>query len=339
MEIGKYTSGEPVAVSSDTAVREAVTIMSTRQIGAILVVDDGNLVGIFTERDLLRLIGEDSQHSLDEPIGEVMTPDPVCAEVADDFNSVYNTMKGRGIRHIPVTDGKNLVGIVSIRDLTHTYQNFLESQFQEARSRINELERLTGLDNGGRVKLLMQEIERYRELSLTDPLTGLYNKRYFNGRLAEETARARRYGHPFSLIFCDVDHFKEVNDRYGHDYGDQVLRAIAGVLSGHIQEMNVVSRLRKSDIVARYGGEEFVAILPGTQIDGAVAAAEHARSAIEATELEATGGILKITCSFGVAEMTSDVPGSDVLVKRADLALYRAKENGRNRVEAFRLGT
>ena len=338
MEIGAYASGDPVCVTKATTVREAVAIMSARKIGAILVVDEGRLVGIFTERDLLRIIGENSQHSLDLPIGQIMTIEPVCAQTTEDFDSVYNTMKGRGIRHVPVMDGNELVGIVSIRDLTHTYQNFLEAQYQEARSRISELERLTGMARDDRLKALMQEIERYRELSLTDPLTGLYNKRYFNSRLSEETARFKRYGHPFSLIFCDVDHFKQANDRFGHDFGDKVLCTIAALLSGQIQEINILSRLRKSDIVARYGGEEFVAILPGTQVDGARTAAEHARAAIEECTVESSGEAMKVTCSFGVAEMSADVPASDVLVKRADLALYSAKENGRNRVEAYQPG-
>jgi diguanylate cyclase (GGDEF)-like protein len=335
MRLAKWMTANPATVDSSAALVEGVRLMALRNIGALLVVNGDGLAGIFTERDLLKVLASDDADVLEKPISLFMTANPICAKADDDYNDVYMKMKVNNIRHIPILDGEQPVGIVSIRDLTHLYQNKLESDFQGARKQLEKLSELLGESDANRVLTLLQEIERYRELSLTDELTGLFNKRYFMARLKEEVARARRYKQCLSLIFCDIDHFKRINDTYGHSVGDCVLKEIGGILAGQIDELNVISRLRKSDIVARYGGEEFVVILPETDDSGSFMAAEKMRNAIEKHLFRVKGCEVKLTMSFGVAGLCLKGDDFKELISHADEAMYFAKSSGRNCVKVY----
>jgi len=167
-----------------------------------------------------------------------------------------------------------------------------------------------------------EELERLANL---DSLTGLYNRRVILHRLNERIKYVRRYGEELSLIMLDIDHFKKVNDQYGHLTGDGVLEEIAVLVQRNI---------RGTDVVGRYGGEEFIIILLKTGLSSAVDVAERVRKAIEAAEMkDPEGNVFSVTVSEGVS---SYKPAEDErsLISRADDALYRAKENGRNRVEA-----
>lgn len=161
--------------------------------------------------------------------------------------------------------------------------------------------------------------------TVTDPLTGVYNRRFLDGRLAEEFARARRYGTPLSIIFLDIDHFKKINDTHGHKAGDQVLAATAKLLGAGLREM---------DIVARFGGEEFVIVAPHTPLAGATEVAVRLLKAVETHDFNVPAGNagLRVTCSAGVASVDADMTSSNLLVGAADRCLYRAKHDGRNRV-------
>lgn len=167
---------------------------------------------------------------------------------------------------------------------------------------------------------------RTRELSVRDELTGINNRRHFQQMLQMEWKRAVRFRRQLSLIMLDVDHFKEYNDTFGHLQGDGVLKQIGGLLKKNLREV---------DTVARFGGEEFVLLLPDTDKRGAVVVAEKVRAVIAAhkfvtDELRETR---RITISAGVATYPDDVGEMEDLIDQADIALYRAKENGRNRVE------
>jgi two-component system cell cycle response regulator len=159
-------------------------------------------------------------------------------------------------------------------------------------------------------------------LATTDTLTGIANRREFSRVAEAETDRAKRYGTPLSLLMYDLDHFKRVNDTFGHDTGDDVLRAVTAV---------VMANIRTVDVAARWGGEEFLVLMPQSDLAAAKAAAEKLRQAIERHRFDKVG---TVTVSFGVTQF---VPQDDlnVLLKRVDDALYRAKENGRNRVETL----
>ncbi|MCA1905296.1 MAG: sensor domain-containing diguanylate cyclase [Desulfarculus sp.] len=171
---------------------------------------------------------------------------------------------------------------------------------------------------------LAQSQRRYREMSMTDGLTGLYNRRYFESRLASELDHARRLDNPLSLIMLDLDDFKAFNDRHGHLAGDQVLKALAAVLR---------LSLREGDCACRYGGEEFAVILPASDLEGARLVAERVRAGMERGLFRETPGLAaEVTLSLGVARLRDDEDAHG-LVARADLALYRAKAAGKNRVE------
>jgi len=164
--------------------------------------------------------------------------------------------------------------------------------------------------------------------NITDPLMGIYNRRYLDRRLEEEYSRAQRYGLPLSLLMVDIDHFKQVNDRYGHQVGDLVLKYLSQL---------ILHAVRESDIVARYGGEELLIISPNTTAASAAALAERLRQHIETHDLVVTSEAnhrleIRITVSVGVATLGQGEIGCICLVQQVDEALYRAKQDGRNRV-------
>lgn len=170
--------------------------------------------------------------------------------------------------------------------------------------------------------------KKLERLARTDSLTDLYNRQYLMERLENEMSRTRRYKRPLSLIMLDLDHFKEVNDRYGHLAGDAVLASTASIVS---------STLRETDFAGRYGGEEFVIVMPETDIQGASEYAERLRRTMEGRKHEIPQGEkISVTFSAGVAEMSGG--DTEELIALADEALYRAKSSGRNRVEIERAG-
>ncbi len=163
-----------------------------------------------------------------------------------------------------------------------------------------------------------------RKASLTDSLTGLYNRRFLHQRLEEEISRSRRHGSPLACVMLDIDHFKSINDTHGHATGDDVLRIIATIMRDHI---------RRSDIAVRFGGEEFVLVLFSNTTEGARHVAERIRADVEAHNFAQDGATLRVTVSVGISSFPDDnVPSADELMRRADAALYQAKEAGRNMV-------
>jgi diguanylate cyclase (GGDEF)-like protein len=164
-------------------------------------------------------------------------------------------------------------------------------------------------------------VDKVRQLAYRDGLTGVFNRRYFESRLVEEITRAARYGGGVSLLMIDLDHFKKINDEFGHMLGDDVLRAVSAVF---------VRQLRKVDVVCRYGGEEFTVILPATQGASAASVADKLRRAVANAQFSEIP--YAITVSIGVAEFPAHGITRDDIVGAADTALYVAKEAGRNRV-------
>ena len=167
--------------------------------------------------------------------------------------------------------------------------------------------------------------EEIYKMSILDGLTGVHNKRYFLEFMERELARARRHASSLSLMMFDIDHFKKVNDSAGHQAGDAVLRGVARVLA---------AEARATDLAARYGGEEMALVLPETDAGGASAIAERLRAAVEGTAHATEHGTLRVTVSVGVATWPGGGQTPDELLTTADRALYRAKQTGRNRVEA-----
>jgi two-component system cell cycle response regulator len=193
-----------------------------------------------------------------------------------------------------------------------------------ASSEDKQLVSIVAAELGGPLRIVSL-VEDARHLAMTDPLTGLLNRRAFTDAMEREMSRARRYGFPLCVLLLDVDHFKKVNDTRGHEGGDMVLKAVA---------KTILRLARKSDVVGRWGGEEFVVGLPQAAAAGARIAAERLRRAIAESPfpLKEEGHPLRVTASIGVAHAVEGEP-LEAMIARADGAMYLAKSRGRNRVE------
>jgi diguanylate cyclase (GGDEF)-like protein len=170
---------------------------------------------------------------------------------------------------------------------------------------------------------LREKNERLQEISVTDSLTGLYNRKHMMETLAHELARAQRYNHPFSVLMIDIDHFKKYNDTFGHLAGDRALAKIASIFKESV---------RRVDYVARYGGEEFLLMLPETRLREAMLAAERIRARVAEDTFGESEEKVGLTISVGVAEYPEDGDTSESIIASADTVLYQAKQVGRNRV-------
>ena len=203
-------------------------------------------------------------------------------------------------------------------------------EFPELKARLRSMLRIKRLQEEleERERQLLEANERLRYMSQTDGLTGLDNRRHLEQQLDSMFAHAKRLNEPLSCVMCDLDRFKAVNDTYGHQAGDAVLKQFARILKIEARE--------KVDRVGRYGGEEFMVLLPGTVLDAAVTFAERVRKEVEARTFTFEGGAIKRTASFGVAGWPHPkIASCDALVRAADDALYVAKETGRNRTIRF----
>ena len=197
---------------------------------------------------------------------------------------------------------------------------------------INNAELIARLNNGERILTLEKSLKdansAIKILSITDNLTKCYNRGYLTRKLPEEIARERRYGDSLSLIFCDIDHFKKINDTYGHQTGDEVLIEFANCLSKSIRT--------DIDWIGRYGGEEFIIVLPETPLDGAARLAERLRKVVADHKITTDGNDISITSSFGVTGFNSETLDTKIsaekIIGAADKYLYQAKETGRNKV-------
>ena len=195
---------------------------------------------------------------------------------------------------------------------------------------VHEPELVARLNAGRRILALEHSLraanERNRILSITDALTGAYNRRYLMEQLPRELERCRRYASPLSVLMCDIDHFKRMNDVQGHAAGDEVLVQFVARVQKSIR--------KTSDWVARYGGEEFLIVLPETGYDGAVFVAEKMRLMMTASPFATRGGAAVVTASFGVAATAPHGPDLtltlEALIRTADECLYRSKQAGRN---------
>lgn len=169
-------------------------------------------------------------------------------------------------------------------------------------------------------------VDKIKQVSDTDDLTGLYNMRAFSSMLQRSFKQAVRYGHALSVVMIDSDNLKIINDNHGHDAGNRLLQHLVRCIR---------EQLRGSDVVARFGGDEFILMLPETNNKGAQEMAERIRKAVEASRFDTRGEGTRITISLGVASYPEDGGNLEVILEKADKAMYRAKQNGRNRVISY----
>jgi diguanylate cyclase (GGDEF)-like protein len=237
---------------------------------------------------------------------------------------VPNTLEDPRVTHIPGTPRReeSMIGAPLVFENrvqgVITLSKLGAGQFDENALRLLEIV-------AGQAAIVFDRARLYDELrmeAITDPLTKLYNRRYLIERLKEAQARAMRNEHDLSAIMLDMDHFKQVNDRFGHDAGDVVLQTVAGIIRGEV---------RTEDIVARYGGEEFCVLLPDVPTEEAEIVAERLRYRIGRTLLPQEAGIDHVTVSVGVAHLYASDSGTQ-LFSRADAAMYHGKHLGGNAV-------
>jgi diguanylate cyclase (GGDEF)-like protein len=226
----------------------------------------------------------------------------------------------RSLVCIPLKVQSRVVGILYLDD-------FVPREFDRERMRLLDVLAsfaAMAIDNA-------QLHARTRLMAITDALTGLYNRRYFQQMFSRELSRAIRYGKPLSVIMMDVDNFKKFNDTYGHPRGDKVLGAMGDIL---------VEALRSTDFAFRYGGEEFIVLLPETDFSSALHVAERLRESVEQKSADELRGIAPhgVTASVGVVSYPRDGETRDDLLKSVDELLYRAKEYGKNRVHYRTVG-
>ena len=237
---------------------------------------------------------------------------PVFTEEAFKDLNKYDNLSARLI-----TFNNDIKGTITV--LTRSPEDYeLQKNYTTSRRMINKVVS-SALNN-------IEMYEKVEDLSNVDGLTGLYNRRYFQLTLDRMLMEASRTGHPLSMIMLDIDHFKRVNDTYGHKAGDDVIRFLSRTLKNNI---------RKVDIAARYGGEEFVILLHNTNVEGAARLSEKIRILVKDATINADGSTLNITSSFGVSSYPSLSMSTGDLVKNSDQALYYSKENGRNMVTTF----
>ena len=236
-----------------------------------------------------------------------------------DSRAVKNAYAAGSVIYAPIMHGDKVIGII---ELYHPYSNHFNhwqeysvSIYADLVAMLLDYNALL-YDMQGQIDQRTEELQkalkeserlrrRYEEMSIIDHLTKLYNRRFFFNEVTSGLSRALRYDQSFSLLIMDLDHFKEINDTYGHDCGDDVLKNIANILSRFTRE---------GDTLARYGGEEFVMALPNTNLDGAMKLAERIRSTIEATQQECKEHSITLTISIGVTSMQQESVADDEIV-------------------------
>ena len=292
----------PPTVTPSHRIRDAIPLMSETGSSCLIIVEAQKPVGIVTERDVTNLFARliDDQEYPEHCIAEIMTVSPVCVSQASLFKDALMLSRSRKLRHLPVVnENEELVGVVSQSNLVDAYVQLIDMQ--------TELE-----DN----------LEELKLLSLEDPLLGIGNRRAMEVDLKHTEKLSLRHGQTYSIGLLDIDFFKKYNDHYGHQAGDDALRAVA---------QSVKNALRSADQVFRYGGEELLILMPGTPIKNALQCAQRVKSSIESLAIEHSQSSFNIlTVSIGVAE-SKDEPWSTI-VSAADQALYLAKSQGRNTV-------
>ncbi|MCR9136644.1 MAG: diguanylate cyclase [Alphaproteobacteria bacterium] len=283
--------GTVKCIRPDRTLYELAAELRAHNIGAMLVTDGNDtLVGMVSERDLVRAITEFGEGFGSRSVTDVITRDVITCAPGDNVIDTLAVMNDKRIRHIPVLDTGKPLAMISIREFEHI-------------------------------------CTQLRIQSRTDFLTGLSNRRYFMETLEAELARGKRYGIPLSLAILDIDHFKHINDTFGHGAGDRVLYDLANLL---------VHELRNFDVVGRLGGEEFAILFPNTSAPQAELACERLITAIRAQEIVTDEGTIRFTVSFGLTDAAVSVPDGRAFLQAADQLLYRAKNEGRNRLVAAR---
>lgn len=294
-----------------TPASEVARMMDSILYDCVVVDEEESPVGIVTTKDIIRMLGNDED--LSKPISEYMSTPLQTVRYDVSIKEALDFIQKKHFKRIIVTNyDERIIGQITQEEIVAKVYSKWAENMRDNDTQLREVN-----------KLLEARAIKYEELSIMDNLTGIFNRSKFELELRNEIKRVQRYNtDTFSLVFFDIDHFKSINDNFGHLEGDNVLREIAKLV-----EIN----LRGTDTLARWGGEEFVIIMPFTPLDLARIVAEKFRNTITEADFDV---VSKITCSFGISEFKEDDTAQSIIL-RADKAMYMAKENGRNRVEVI----
>ena len=294
-----------------TPASEVARMMDSILYDCVIVDEDVKPVGIVTTKDIVHMLGDNKDFN--KPISEYMSSPLETVRYDTPIKDALEFIQKKHFKRLIVTNyDEKIIGQITQEEIVAKVYSKWAEKMRDNDTQLREIN-----------KLLEARAKKYEELSSIDNLTGIFNRSKFELELRNEISRVKRYiTDTFSLVFLDIDHFKSINDRFGHLEGDNALRNIAKLI-----EIN----LRSTDTLARWGGEEFVIIMPLTNIDLAKLVTEKFRKLISETDFDVIG---KITCSFGISEFREDDNAQSVVL-RADKAMYRAKENGRDRVEVI----
>ncbi len=278
-------SNELITAKRDESIREAAQRMHRHVIGSLLVVDDNMVIqGLISERDIARSVAVFGTYAINKTVADVMTPDVITCTARDEVPRMLRLMNEHHIRHLPVMEGDKPFSMLSIREFDFA-------------------------------------VRELQQLALTDELTQIANRRFFDQQLKTELQKLRRTHLPLSIAVADIDRFKAINDIHGHEAGDEILKEFAHMM---------VSQLRAGDIVGRMGGEEFGLVFPNTELAMASRVCERLLETVRACKISIGGIELQFTASIGVTQANLQNTRPEPLIARADQLMYEAKAGGRD---------
>jgi diguanylate cyclase (GGDEF)-like protein len=296
-EVLAATGGRVFSLGSDATVYEALNLMAEKDVGALVIIDSGRLVGILSERDYARKVIVRGKASHDTLVRDIMTSDVRTADPERPISECMGLMADHQHRHLPVVEDARVIGVVSIGDLVK------EMMAEQERT-----------------------IQRLATVASHDALTGLFNRPMFIHRLNQGLAQAERHDRKLAVLFVDLDGFKLINDTYGHDAGDAVLSDLARRLHRN---------MREGDTLGRLGGDEFVLIIESYEDENQLI--EVARKIVETVAQPFLIGNARhrVTASVGISAFPGDGRSAQELINCADRAMYHAKEGGKNQFRRY----
>ncbi len=298
MQIKNIMSRSVITAPKNMFVQDLCLLMEKHRIGSIVIVKDKIPLGIVTERDIVSFIGQQGCRPLAQKQAfEIMVSPVFTMSPKIDTRVAMQFMATKRIRRLPITENKRLIGIITYGDIIREIQKDLA-------------------DAQLKTEQLKLEISR-------DGLTHAFTQKYFKTFLDREVERVKRYGGLLALLMIDVDHFKKINDTYGHDAGDYILVKVSELIR---------KNTRKINLIGRYGGDEFAVIAPISDVESATRLAERLRQYVWQTKFHYQGRIIRTTLSIGVAGWDKAIVEGRGLIIKADKALYMSKHAGRNKV-------
>lgn len=336
VDIINYIKADNVKIIYKNTTFQDLVSISSKNPPKIFIITNTNkkILGVITYNELFAILSKQmKKNNIDclanQNISKFIAKNYIKVSFNTNTNDVFDMMMDKKLDYAVVVDDKDYpIGIVDIYTL---YDVIIKLKIRNVKLSVDNIELESSIEKDRFIKELKKEMDILNEQSIIDHITNLYNIRYFYKVIEEEAERAKRYKYTISLIFMDLDHFKNVNDIYGHDCGNLVLHEIGRMLTSPSDNI-----LRRSDISFRYGGEEFIIICPNTNKQEALIVGERIRKTIENKVFNYESQDIKITISIGISEYRHNSKISIFqCVKESDIAMYEAKHRGRNRVVVY----